>query len=223
MPTLPDIEARNGPLIQALFFSLPPVIDGNLDDWTVPSYSANFVVYGSDQWSSSADLSATVQLGWDDQNLYIAAKITDDVFVQNASGENIFKGDSLELLLDTNFLADQFVSSLSPDDFQLGITAGSPSPGQAGEAYLWFPASISGKRSQVRIGAVQTASGYQVEGSVPWSLYEITPQPSLHLGFAFSVSDNDSPGQAVQQSMVSTVPRRRLSDPMTWGDLVLSK
>ena len=223
IPTLNDIEARNGPLVQALFLPLPPVIDGILDDWTAPSYTANYVVYGANQWDNSADLSASVQVGWDEQNFYIAAKVVDDVFVQNAAGENIFKGDSLELLLDTNLKADEFVRSLSPDDFQLGLTAGSPLPGQAGEAYLWFPTSIAGKRNQVRIGALKTATGYQLEASLPWVIFEISPQTGMHLGFSFSVSDNDLSGQAVQQSMVSTVPGRHLTDPTTWGDLVLIK
>lgn len=223
IPTLTDTKARNGPLVQALYFFIPPVIDGNLEDWNAPSYPANNVVYGATLWNNSSDLSASVQVGWDDINLYLAAMITDDVYVQVASGENIFKGDSLELLMDTNLQGDLYVASLSPDDFQLGLTAGSPKPGQAMEAYLWFPTSLTGKRNQIRINAVQTTSGYQVEASIPWIVFEITPQSGMKMGFTFSVSDNDSPGLTVQQSMVSTVPGRHLTDPTTWGDLVIIK
>jgi len=222
VPTL-EGKARNGPLIQSIFVSVPPVLDGNFNDWSSPAYPAEFVVYGSSQWGGKNDLSASVQVSWDDQNFYLAAKIQDDNYVQTASGENIFKGDSLELLVDTKLQTDLYVSSLSPDDFQLGISAGSPLPGQAVETYLWFPASLSGKRNTIQVGAVQIQSGYQVEASIPWTIFDISPIPGLELGFAFSVSDNDLSGQAAQQSMVSTVPGRQLSDPTTWGNLVLVK
>ena len=221
--TQPNIVARNGPLIAAQYFSSAPVIDGSFGEWNFPSYSANSVVYGANQWIGSSDHSASIMVGWDEQNLYLAATIQDDIFVQTATGENIFKGDSLELLVDTNLQADLQVEKLSPDDFQLGIKAGSPLPGQSTEAYLWFPASIKGSRTQVKIGSTQTSSGYLVEASIPWNVFEITAQTGLHIGFAFSVSDNDASGQAVQQSMISTVPERQLTDPTTWGDLVLVK
>jgi hypothetical protein len=222
-PTQPDQEARNGPLIQAQFLTVKPLIDGKLEDWNLPSYSVNFVVYGANQWTGSADLSASVMLGWDEQNFFIAATVKDDSYVQTASGQNIFKGDSLEILMDTNLEADLLVARLSPDDFQLGFTPGAPQPGQSAEAYLWYPTSIKGGRSQARIGSTKTAEGYQVEAALPWSIFEVVPQAGMQLGFAFSVSDNDLAGQAVQQSMVSTVPDRHLTDPTTWGDMVLLK
>ena len=223
IPATSSIQARHGNLIQAIYQPTPLLIDGNLDDWSSSSYMVNNVVYGSDSWTGTNDLSGSLRVSWDDIYLYLAVEVTDDVFVQTATGENIFKGDSLEILMDTNLQADLQVAKLSPDDFQLGITAGSPSPGQSVEAYLWFPSSISGNRSAVKIGAQKTGSGYQVEAAVPWNVFEITPDSGDHFGFALSISDDDSPGQAAQQTMVSTVPNRYLTDPTSWGDLVLIK
>jgi hypothetical protein len=45
----------------------------------------------------------------------------------------------------------------------------------------------------------------------------------MRYGFAFAVSDNDNPNANEQQSMISNVPDRRLTNPTTWGNLVLGQ
>jgi hypothetical protein len=73
----------------------------------------------------------------------------------------------------------------------------------------------------VEIAAVRTANGYNVEVAIPWSVFEMIPQANQHYGFAFSVSDNDIDGGIAQQSMISSASTRRLTNPTTWGDLIL--
>jgi len=217
-----NLLIRSGASVTANFLSHPPVIDGNLGDWNLNNYPVKNVVYGASNWSGTADLSANVMIGWDDTYLYLGANVTNDVYVQNAFGDNLYKGDSLEILLDTNLAGDFYIQTLSPDDFQLGISPGSPSPGDHPEAYLWFPRTIKGNRPQVKIAAQKVSGGYTVEAAIPWSILEMTPQQGKYYGFAFSVSDNDKVGYSVQQSMVSNVPNRHLTIPTTWGDLLLN-
>jgi hypothetical protein len=219
----PAPQSRSGTSVSATFLSAPPTLDGNLGDWSLGSASVNNVVFGKDKWSSAADLSGSVMVGWDANYLYLGAKVLDNEYVQNASGANLFLGDSLEILLDQNVSSDFYVRSLSPDDYQLGISPGSPSPGQSPQANLWFPKSQAGTKSSVKIGAISTADGYQVEAAVPWSIFGISPQNGQHYGFAFSISDNDNASKDIQQSMVSNVSTRVLTDPTTWGDLTLIK
>lgn len=207
--------------IAASFFQTPPNIDGNLSKWGLYQYSANYVVYGKEDWVDTQDLSATVMVGWDYTNLYFGVRVFDSRYVQNAVGEYLYKGDSLEILLDTNLAADFYVDKLSPDDFQLGISPGSPDLGDSPQAYLWFPRTITGLRTQVRIASQEVDGGYHVEVAVPWSVFEVIPVAGQHFGFAFSVSDNDKRTENLQQSMVSSVPNRRLINPTTWGDLFL--
>ena len=64
-------------------------------------------------------LAGSYYVGWDLTYLYLAAKVRDDKYVQVSTGENIFKGDSLELILDTNLLGDFYNDSLSADDYQI--------------------------------------------------------------------------------------------------------
>ena len=209
--------------IAATFLQTPPNVDGNLSQWTLYQYPADFVVYGKGEWSDAQDLSAKVMVGWDYNNLYLGVHVIDNRYVQNSSGEYLYLGDSLEVLLDTNLPADFYVNSLSPDDFQLGISPGSPDPGDDPEAYLWFPRTIKGSRAKVKIAAQDVDGGYDVEVAIPWSVFEVNPLAGQHFGFAFSVSDNDKTTEDLQQSMVSSVPNRHLTEPTTWGDLLLSQ
>jgi hypothetical protein len=209
--------------IVATFLQTPPNVDGDLSQWTLHQYPVDYVVFGKDEWTDAQDLSAKVMVGWDNNNLYLGVHVIDNRYVQNSSGEDLFLGDSLEVLLDTKLAVDFYVNSLSPDDFQLGISPGSPDPGEDSEAYLWFPRSIEGARAKVKIAAKSVDGGYDVEVAIPWSVFEVTPSAGQHFGFAFSVSDNDNSTEDLQQSMVSSVPDRHLTNPTTWGDLLLSQ
>ncbi|MDO8969465.1 MAG: sugar-binding protein, partial [Saprospiraceae bacterium] len=207
----------------ASYLSTKPIIDGDWNDLVNKEYPAEIVVYGSTTWKGRDDLGASFRIAWDAINLYIADKVRDDQYVQNATGEDIFKGDSIEILLDTKIADDYYYTKLSPDDFQLGITPGRPNTIGTKEAYLWLPTNIAGARSQVNIAAIrnETEGITRIEAAIPWSIFEITPEAGTHFGFALSVSDNDLSSQNVQQKMVSNVKTRVLTDPTTWGDLTL--
>ena len=213
---------RAGTSIAAAYLDNPPNINGDLSDWDLGIYPAAIAVYGVDKISDEADLTANVMVGWDEDYMYIGARVKDEFYQQNATGKNIFKGDSVEILLDTNVGGDYYYDTLSDDDYQLGVSPGFTSKGSNPEAYLWFPAIVEGSRSQVQIGILGTANGYHIELAIPWSVFGVTPYTGQHFGFAFSVSDNDLGGQTVQQSMISNVRTRMLTHPMTWGDLTLT-
>ncbi len=214
---------RPGASIVATYLAKAPVLDGDLGDWDLVSYAVTAVVFGKDSWDSAADLSGSVMAGWDDNYLYLGTHVVDENYVQNATGDDLYQGDSLEVMLDTNLAADFYVEDLSPDDFQLGISPGRSQPGVSPEAFLWFPRSITGARSQVIIAAKEAADGYIVEVAIPWNVFEVSPKPGAQYGFAFSVSDNDQTGQILQQTMISNVSTRRLLNPTTWGNLTLYK
>lgn len=219
--TQPPPSSRPRYQVKAYYVSRPIKIDGVMDDWDLPRYDVDYVVFGENHWRDKDDLSARAVFAWDENYLYIATRVRDDKYVQNARTRELFKGDSLEILIDTNLQADYYTRSLSADDFQLGISPGSPGPGDAPEAYLWYPSSIEGRRREVKIGAESVANGYYVEAAIPWEVFEVRPKEGAHYGFAFSISDNDREDENVQQSMVSNVATRLLTDPTSWGDLEL--
>jgi len=218
-------QSRAGGTVDAVFFAAPPAIDGDWNDYTSQEYPAEVIVYGLSSYTNRDDLAGSFRIGWDAQNLYLATKIRDDKYVQNASGEELFKGDSLEVLLDADLQGDFSSRDLNNDDYQLGISMGSPGVKNAKEAYLWFPLSKKGAVTIVRAAATRDdATGLtRAEVAIPWSVFGVTPKVGDRFGFVFSISDNDDPFTNAQQSLASSVKTRNLVDPTSWGELLLGK
>jgi len=191
----------------------PPLsIDGNLDDWnTVPDKivldSKNHVTYNTDKWKDARDLSATVQLAWRPEALFVAATVTDDTFRQTQRGMNLWKGDHLELYLDTAPDTDPAQTLFGKRQFQIGLSPGNFShTGDAltdipPEAYAFLPAGTVLKDTQV--AARRTANGYIIEASIPWTNFHFKPQAGLPLAVEMAVSDTDN--QEASQGKMLTI------------------
>ena len=219
----PPVGAGDVPVVRV---NKPLQIDGDLGDWpqveTVPSA---FRVYSAEGWDGTADLTAVWHVAWDNEFLYFGVEMTDDVHVQTQTGNQIFRGDSVDIQLDTERAAD-YAPRLSPDDFQVTV-----SPGNFGNlppsAFLFRGTSDNqilnapGQHSIV-VAARQIEGGYVLEIAVPWRDLGITnPQEGLILGTALNGNDNDTPETAVQEVMMSHVATRTLRDPTGWGTLTL--
>lgn len=222
-PTAIPPSHRPSPQIEAQYVKKPPQLDGGWGDWVANEYPADNVVWGADNWKNSADLSSSIMVEWDEDYLYVAWKVYDDKYVQTSSGENIYLGDSVEVLFDTFVQADYWNQYLDWDDYQIGVSPGKNSVGNNPQAYIWFPTNKSGTNSKILIGTKTFSGGYRVTIGIPWKTLGVKPSTGMHYGFAASVSDDDSKHGGEQQSMVSTSPHRWLADPTTWGDLVLVK
>jgi len=206
---------------QAMYMATAPTMDGSWDEWNTNEYPINTVVYGGGSWESNNDLLGSYRIGWDNTYLYLAVKVHDDRYTQVSTGENIYMGDSIEVLLDTNLSGDLLVTSLSGDDYQIGISPGKLSPGSNPEAYLWYPVSLTGARSSIKIAAIGGDGLYRVEIAIPWTVVNIAPYKDLQMGFTVSISDDDLVGTAKQQTMMSSSSYRSLGNPTTWGTLLL--
>lgn len=210
--------------VQASQLTTPPTIDGNLSEWgNEPVYQSAYRVYNVDGWDGTADLTASWRLGWDGTNLYIAVEVLDDVHVQTQTGNQIFRGDSLDMQFDTN--RSNSPTTPSPDNFQFILSPGDfaglpPSAfrfqGRDNGQILDAPGG-----HHVTLAAQRTTQGYNLEAAIPWSDLNTTPSPGLVLGLALNANDNDTPGTAVQEVMMSHVPGRTLTNPSTWGTLTL--
>ncbi len=223
-PTSAPVMARGDNLMSAGYINFEPSIDGSWSEWKdyTTQYPVASVVYGKSNWTGPDDLQASYAAVWDYNYLYLGVKVYDDKYVQNATGQDLYKGDSVELLLDADLYNDFYTNRLSPDDYQLGISAGSG--GSNPEAFLWFPSNVAGSRSSKVTTGFTTEDGlYRIESRIPWSVFGITPYAGMHLGIAVSVSDNDDSGSNKQQTMVSSAPYRNLLDPTSWREIVLSK
>lgn len=218
----PTVTAVSSGTIHATQLSTLPVLDGSLDEWAgLPRYTSAFRVYSVQGWNGTEDLTAVWQLGWDNNNLYIAAEITDDTHVQTQVGNTVFKGDSLEIQFDTR---NDGSSSLSQDNFQIHLSPGNFS-NLAPSSYRYQGTTdgrwVDAPGQRVTVTAQQTSTGYIIEAAIPWLDLAMTPALDKVLGLALNADDNDTPGTAVQEVMMSNVSTRTLSNPTSWGTLVL--
>ena len=203
----------------------PFVIDADLTGWTnIPSYVSTFTVYNQPWWDGSNDLDAFWRMAWDSVNLYISVVIVDDTHVQTQQPITAYRGDSVEIQIDTDRLGD-LTERVNVDDFQIIM-----SPGNFGAippgAYRFRGTNenrmVGAPGHSITVSSVKTDTGYVLEAVIPWSDLELRPVDNLVLGIALSANDNDVPDSAVQVVMKSHVDTRTFDMPETWGTLILT-
>lgn len=211
--------------VEAFAVSTPPAVDGDFGEWPgVQGISSAYRVFAAGSWDGSSDLQATWRLAWDSQNLYVAVTIVDDLHVQTQQGTQIFRGDSVEMQIDTEPGAG--ATRVNPATYQIIL-----SPGDFGglpPSVVRFRGTGSGEIVQaaghaIDVAARRRSDGYTLEAAIPWDDLNATASGSATFGLALNANDNDTPGSAQQEVMLSNVPTRTLTDPSTWGTLVLSQ
>lgn len=186
----------------------PPGLNGDLGrllrlpGWTEVSGSG-VVAFGAETWRGDTDLSGQVLLGWDPQFLYVAARVRDSMVSQPFSGESMWKGDHIILVLD---VPRQEVSPEKGRIFQIGLSPGSLTPdGTTPEVFAWAPET--GPVEGARIGVQRTEDGYQIEAGIPWASLGVKDvDRGMRIGYDISISDNDQVGEPSQEKLTSLVP-----------------
>ncbi len=132
------IEAKVHRSIQARAVSAPPMIDGDLSEWS----GANWLTIGDpsqasmgvDAWDGPQDLSAQFAVAKDDKNIYLAVRVSDDNVAFSGSP---FDADSVELFLansddrEISFNAESDWRGLIVAPFSKGGSDAGPTTGPA--------------------------------------------------------------------------------------------
>ncbi|HTL18245.1 MAG TPA: glycosyl hydrolase family 18 protein [Patescibacteria group bacterium] len=201
-------------------------IDGDLADWPAePTFTLNDksqIVYSAtpNLWTSAKDLSAQAWVGWAPEGLYLAFKVLDDKLVQTASDVSLWHGDYMELQIDTQLEKDYTDSEMSDDDYQIGISPGDFAK-VAPALVAWFGPMTASQLKAIQQAQVKTDDGYILEVFIPKdALPTLTLSEGADFGMNINPSDSDATDQEV---MLSTSSKRTLSDPRTFGKIVLVK
>ncbi|WP_116106217.1 sugar-binding protein [Lewinella sp. IMCC34191] len=187
-----------------------PIIDGVADDiWdseNILTLEAENELVGSD--IEEDDLSGTVRLLWDDDNMYFLAEIIDDELVNDS--DNTYEDDNIELYFDVD---NAKAGSYDDDDAQLsfawndGTTIGTIPGGFDTEGITY---AIS-----------DTDFGYFVEGMIPWSVLGGTPTDSMMIGFDFMVNDDDDGGGRDGKLSWNATEDQAWTNPSLFGTIML--
>jgi hypothetical protein len=218
-------------------------IDGDLGEWntTAPAVINQDVqvIRDKGQWTGTEDNSAEIYLMWDEENLYLAAKVMDDTPFMYREGFPPDLADSLVLFLSTNPDADPNRTEYEATDFRLtmviddyyfntGIdrdmiadnkgydTKGSDGDQQVLDGYECIDKEIEG--------------GYIFESKIPLSNFAnaqlpvLVPQAGMTVGLELSMFDLDFPCPGVATARIGWSANADIdTNPSQWGSVTFAE
>ena len=205
----------------------PIKLDGSMNeaDWTRSpvqhiNQARQYFAYDRQktQWKGPSDLSATVQLLWDDKYLYLGVKVTDDVFANNKTGADLWAGDGLQFIVDP---AREAAEKPGKYDIAAALTKDGPA------AYCFLSASSlapEGLAKDIRVSCKRASAdrgdmNYVV--AIPWSrVAPFKPAVGANLGMCVVLNEDDGPGRASFMGWFGDVQSKRVD---TVGDLILGR
>lgn len=198
-------------------------IDGKFDEpiWKqareqkIDIAEANFRFDKSATWDGIDDLSAVWRAVWDDENLYLAVEVKDDVHHVQFSDGAVWNQDGLQFLFDP---VRKDAEKAGKYDYSLGIGTKGP---QAW-CHLSGHSSISEGPAQFRIASTPlpgSAGGLRYEIAIPWTqLAPFEPVKGANLGMTMILNEDDGDGRVGFMGWFSGAHSKQLDNV---GDLIL--
>jgi len=211
-----DYRTQNGQPVFSFKCYTPPVIDAALGEWDLYDRAqiANPTIK-KENFVSITDCSGIIYTCWDDSAFYFAVTVTDDVFSQNYTGNQINNGDSITLVFDTDLDGDFNIPFYNSDDFHIDFSPGSFS-GISPEAFIYFPSKAP---LGLEIKSSQSIQGYIIEARLPWENFISFGAKDLGIaGFSASIFDTDYLEST--ELAVSSSPQFEINNVTTLGTIV---
>lgn len=209
-------EAAAQGLLIALKSNRPLKVDGDLWDWSRGNVSDRYISepivldkesqamllrdYNpqapAEKWTGTDDLSGTAHILWDDENLYFACKVKDNVFRNENSDDKAWNGDSIQMAVDT--LNDTPAENrFDTNDYRIDIALTPKGPQLWRANYGNSKTSPTGPVPGAEIAVVKVDGGVVYEMSIPWKeLAPFQPFPGAKMRFNFIINDDDGQGRA---------------------------
>ena len=196
--------------LTAGFADKKPPISGKLDynDWQGGDFYAadrKMDVKYKDDWSGKEDCSVLGKLKWDEENLYLLAVVTDNVFFQDKSGADMWSGDGIQFAISTaedrklssGGSFTEFGLSKTPDGVQLFRFESLSSAEKAMQAESSTQLEKNVLVDNCECSVEKQDGKYVYRARIPWSeiLPGVTKIKDRELGFSMLVNDNDGAGR----------------------------
>lgn len=196
--------------LTAGFADKKPPISGKLDynDWQGGDFYAadrKMDVKYKDDWSGKEDCSVLGKLKWDEENLYLLAVVTDNVFFQDKSGADMWSGDGIQFAISTaedrklssGGSFTEFGLSKTPDGVQLFRFESLSSAEKAMQAEISTQLEKNVLVDNCECSVEKQDGKYVYRARIPWSeiLPGVTKIKDRELGFSMLVNDNDGAGR----------------------------
>ena len=227
----------------------PVVIDGDLTEWGdvdkfpvvindpeqviagIP-YTKLYMMDQRFDWAGDKDLSARIAVGYDNENIYIAVRVWDNV-VMNLTRKSpiyIYEGDSIEIFIDGRGAEDIGSNLFLGNVYHIKIA---PRTGVDQPPFH----HISKPKRDMEIPGLAYDSrllpdGYTLEIKIPFAsaFPSIKPVPGQRMGLAFHLNDQDEKkfsgeveGAKAKVTMLWGGEKGVSSDPSKFGILILGQ
>ncbi|MCS7240350.1 MAG: hypothetical protein NZ651_03785 [Candidatus Bipolaricaulota bacterium] len=218
----------------------PVVIDGALNEWITSDpivvKDIKQAIIAAYLWGGSLDCSVTVYVMWDEENLYIAAEIFDDVPFTARAGFRPDEADSLGIYLSTNPQANPARKNYEATDFRILLMIdGYDFNNAIDRDMIADPKGIetAGMYGDEQVlpgyeaAAVPTKRGCTFEAKIPFKALAneqipvLVPQDGLKVGFDVEINDIDMPCPGIgAKTLAWTGTEAIRQNPSEWGTLV---
>ena len=182
--------------IRAVALARTPTLDGDLSDWPDEAVQHldrpdQLLPGRASAWRGVTDLSATLRVGVDAANLYLALSIEDDASFH--PGEPWWHGDSVEVFFDFGLREGEArAESFGEGCWQIFLMPRSPETAWGVAFHGPRGRFDDGGLRGVRIAARERAGGYDLEASFPLANFVADAGAARALGFALALNDADT-------------------------------
>lgn len=159
------------------------VMDGQLEDWDAGEYSEIALPSDPSQvqlsgWSGAEDLSLSARFAYDEENFYLAARVTDNVHYAVAN-DAMWSGDGIQLAFGSG--------SLYGPEYGFALVGGEA------QIWRWVDAEADLEKDAATLRANRTGNVTVYEAAIPWRAI-FTQEPDLRGPVQFSLLANDNDG-----------------------------
>ena len=214
----------------------PLRIDGQFDDWgdAAPLFvhpegrlgGLTFFAkdYGEEmQWTGPDDFSSAWQMMWDENFLYLATKVFDDLWVPQHELDSFWNGDTISLQIDPQpHLTDASIQPVPRNlqethTFDIGLSRQGPKIRRKYPA-VHKPAGIL---SNTKCTIKQVHDGVQYEIAIPWDeLAPLRPESGKWMGVSLVWNEDDGSGRETSTNWFGGAGGNGLArEPRLMGDV----
>lgn len=202
------------------------IVDGRLDEWSPASFiniGEKHILPGKgNPYQGPNDLSASMAMSWDNDNIYVAINVTDDQVV-TSERVRLHENDSVQLYFDMQNDATDIYDA-NDSAYCLHVKDGIPTAELEKAPTGYFVGAnnaMSGPDRNVKVAYTETSRGYIYEAAFPRStLSLIDHKEGAEFGFSLTVNDNDGNGKLQSLTLGSVPPYNK---PKTWKTIRLTK
>ena len=169
-------------------------------------------------WHGPKDLSGTVRFLWSKKYLYVGVKVTDRLFWNHASGENLWQGDGLQFLVDPVRAA---AAKIGYYDYSMAVGSKGPQAWCNSSADSRAPVGNAKSIIVTAHRLNKTTGDMTYVLAIPWSrLAPFKPASGADLGLSIILNDANTHGRNCYMGWYAGVSNKQIKHV---GDLILMK